>query len=224
MKRSVRNRLIVALILALLGICQAIYVHNVPYFPVDVQAAQWLQSIHNQILLSLMIGISQAFTSWPAFFLIIACVVAAWWRLGRLEAATVAVAALISPLNELVKIIVNQPRPPASLVHILLPALGPGFPSGHSFFTAMLLGIMAYFVLRYVKPRPFKFFLAATLIFLILLVGFSRVYLGAHWGSDVVGAYILAGVFLSLLTVGYEEVQNKLERRQGTPGQTPLIP
>jgi membrane-associated phospholipid phosphatase len=218
MKRSIRNRLILALVLAWLGVSLAIYAHNVSYFPGDVQVAQWLQSIHNQTFNSLMIGLSQAFTGWPADLLVAACAVALWWSLGWLQAVTVGVAALISPLNELVKLLVNRPRPTASLVHVLLPALGLGFPSGHSFFAAMLLGTMAYFVLKYVKQRSLKYLLAATLILLILLVGFSRVYLGAHWGSDVVGAYIFAGVFLSLLTVGYEEVHSYVEQRKRASG------
>jgi membrane-associated phospholipid phosphatase len=214
MKNSHCNRLILALILGLLGVCQAVYAAYATYFPGDVQVVQWLQSFHSPAFTTLMIGVSQAFTSWRGDLLAAACILFIWWRLGLLEAIILTAAVLISPLAEVSKILVNRPRPIGMLVHILLPASGLSFPSGHSFFAAMLLGTLGYFTLIFVR-RPLKYYLAGALVFLILLVGFSRVYLGAHWGSDVVGAYFFAGFFLLLLSVIYEELKGYLGRRRG---------
>ena len=70
----------------------------------------------------------------------------------------------------------------------------------------MTLGMLTYFVIKYISNRTLKWVLAAGLILSILLVGLSRVYLGAHWGSDVVEAYFIAGGFVVLLSVVYEQL------------------
>jgi membrane-associated phospholipid phosphatase len=214
MKNHYRNRLILALVLGLLGVAQAVYAANNAYFPGDVQVTQLLQSFSFQPFVTLMIWVSQGFNSWRADLLALACIIFIWWRLGLLEAVMLTAAVLISPLNEFFKILVNRPRPVAMLVHIILPATGLSFPSGHSFFAAMLLGTLGYFALIYVR-RPVKYYLMSALLFFILLVGFSRVYLGAHWGSDVIGAYFFAGFFLLILSVVYEELKTYLTQRRG---------
>jgi membrane-associated phospholipid phosphatase len=196
---------IIGLLLLVLSIILAVFAHFASYFPGDVWVAQFIQSLNSQFLTSFMIRISQGFTGVPAVILVVACVALIWWRLGLLEAIFMAADGVISPTANLFKLLIQRPRPPASLVDIITPVGGLSFPSGHAFFAGMTLGMLIYFVLKYVSLRPLKVLLVVGLIFIILLVGYSRVYLGDHWASDVIEGYLIASGFLLLLTAFYEQ-------------------
>lgn len=128
---------------------------------------------------------------------VIATGIFVWWRIGRLEAITILVGGLITLVNTALKLAINRPRPSADLVHVLSPEQGNGFPSGHAFFAILILGLTAYFISINLKNRVLRMLVLAGLIVLILLVGTSRVYLGVHWPSDVIGGYLIGGVFLA---------------------------
>lgn len=213
MNKSLGKRLIIGLVLLVISVILAVFAHFTAYFPGDIPAARFIQSLNSQFLTSFMLLVSQGFTGIPAVVLVLVCVLIIWWRLGRLEGIFMAAAGVLSPIANLFKLIIEQPRPPASLVGIISPAGGLGFPSGHAFFAAMILGMLIYFVLRYVSLQPLKWLLVSVLLFIILLVGYSRVYLGDHWASEVIESYIIAGGFLPLLTVFYE--QRKGSKRTG---------
>jgi undecaprenyl-diphosphatase len=114
----------------------------------------------------------------------------------------------------LFKLVIEQPRPPTTLVDIIIPIGGLGFPSGHAYFAAMTLGMLIYFVLHNVSSRPLKTALVVIFSFIILLVGYSRIYLGDHWLSEVIESYFIAGGFLLLMTVFYEQIKESRMRRQ----------
>jgi membrane-associated phospholipid phosphatase len=203
--KSLRKRLIIGPLLLVISVILAVFAHFTSYFPGDIPAARFIQSLSSQGITSFMTLVSQGFTNIPAVVLVVACVVIVWWRLGRLEGIIMAAVGAFSPVANLFKLIIQQPRPPATLIDIITPAGGLGFPSGHAFFAATVLGMLIYFVLRYVSLRPLKELLVSGLIFIILLVGYSRVYLGDHWVSQVIASYIIAAGFLLLLTVFYEQ-------------------
>jgi membrane-associated phospholipid phosphatase len=80
----------------------------------------------------------------------------------------------------------HRPRPEEIFAH-----LGYSFPSGHSFFALVVYGMLAYWLMRDAPPRyrRWGWVLATTVI---LLVGFSRVFLGEHYPSDVAAGYAVA--------------------------------
>lgn len=122
-----------------------------------------------------------------------------WWRIGRLEAILIPVAGLLTLINTALKLAINRPRPSADLVHVLSREQGNGFPSGHAFFAIVILGLLAYFIFINVKNYTLRTVTLVGLIALILLVGTSRVYLGVHWPSDVIGGYLIGGALLTAL-------------------------
>ncbi len=103
-----------------------------------------------------------------------------------------------SLVNTLVKLTVARPRPGAALVTIYGQSAGKSFPSGHVTFYVCYFGFLffaAYAVLpRHIWARRLALISTATLV---ATVGLSRVYLGAHWPSDTLGAYLLSGLWLA---------------------------
>ena len=130
---------------------------------------------------------------------VVATGIVVWRRIGRLEAIMILVGGLITLVNTALKLAINRPRPSADLVHILSSEQGSGFPSGHAFFAILILGLTAYFISINLKNRAPRVLVLLCLIALILLIGTSRVYLGVHWPSDIVGGYLIGGFFLTML-------------------------
>ena len=73
-----------------------------------------------------------------------------------------------------------------------------GFPSGHVFGATIVYGLIFAYAPRAITYRPLAILIRACCVFEIALIGPSRMYAGAHWFSDVIGAALLAGVYLAL--------------------------
>jgi undecaprenyl-diphosphatase len=185
--------------LAILASAISIYARFAPMFPGDLYLTLRLQSFNNHLLLSTMEYISFVFGGWSSVLVVVAIGIIVWWRIGKLEAIMIPVGGLITLVNTALKLAINRPRPSAALVHVLSPEQGNGFPSGHAFFAILILGLTAYFISVNVKNCILRILALAGLIALILLIGTSRVYLGVHWPSDVIGGYLIGGVFLTAL-------------------------
>ena len=123
---------------------------------------------------------------------------AVWLLLWRrwAAAALLLLAALPMALAPLLKLPVGRPRPDYGEIESLTLSLS--FPSGHAAFAALFGGFLIYLVWQHCGPGWRRYGLAGGLLLLILLVGFSRLYLGVHWPSDVVGGYLYGGVALAL--------------------------
>lgn len=100
-------------------------------------------------------------------------------------------------LYELAKVLVARPRPPA--VEDLVHATGASFPSGHTTQALAAWGMFAFLVLR-ARPQHSRWALTGATL-LVLLVGASRIYLGAHWLTDVLGGFALGGAWLAILLI-----------------------
>jgi len=195
---NTRFKLIVGF-LAISALVISIYARFVPRFPGDLYLTLRLQSFDNHFLLSFMDYVSFIFGGWSSVLVVVATGIVVWWRIGRLEAIMIPVGGLLTLVNTALKLVINRPRPSAALVHVLSREQGNGFPSGHAFFAILILGLTAYFICINLKNRVLRMLVLAGLIALIFLIGISRVYLGVHWPSDVIGGYLIGGVFLTAL-------------------------
>ncbi len=118
-------------------------------------------------------------------------------------------------VNLLVKDLVHRPRP-ATILAMHFGQSNYGFPSGHVTHYVVFFGFLFY-VLAHKKVLPKMATRLAEVFFalLILLIGISRIYLGAHWLSDVIGGYILGLVLLMVLIGLYHRLEtNNLEVSQ----------
>ena len=101
---------------------------------------------------------------------------------------------IVFGIGSALKLLVGRERPHTEYAaNIMLDSLS--FPSGHSSGSAIAFGLLAYFAWKSL-PRPFNYIATALLIVLVLLVGISRIYLGAHFPSDVIGGWLLGAIIL----------------------------
>ncbi|MDA0799422.1 MAG: phosphatase PAP2 family protein [Chloroflexi bacterium] len=93
----------------------------------------------------------------------------------------------------LLKLFVDRPRPPAeALIRITSDFSGLGFPSGHAFQSTLVIGLLIGVAALRMRPGRLRLATIGLLALLIVAIGFSRIYLGAHWPSDVLGGYLAA--------------------------------
>lgn len=86
-------------------------------------------------------------------------------------------------------------------------AIGFSFPSGHSMGSLIFYGFITYFILRSSQKRAIKYISLVGLGTLIILIGTSRIYLGAHYPSDVIAGYIAGTIWLILCLLALEWIQ-----------------
>jgi undecaprenyl-diphosphatase len=126
-----------------------------------------------------------------------------WWRGARIAALWAAACGLLGAALEVgVKEAVARPRP--LLPQAVSSATGWSFPSGHAMTSATvlpLLVVVAWPHLRRRRTRALTVGVAAALVF---LVGWTRIGLGVHWPSDILGGWLLAGFTLCAVTAGVD--------------------
>jgi membrane-associated phospholipid phosphatase len=102
-------------------------------------------------------------------------------------------------LYDIVKPAVGRARPTAAL-QVGGPDLGNAFPSGHATQTIGFYGMLAIvLIVAYAPRRRWPLVIGAALV--TLVVGASRLYLGVHWLTDVLGGYALGLAWLSLVMI-----------------------
>jgi undecaprenyl-diphosphatase len=168
-------------------------------FPGDLWLAQGIQSISGDFFSSIMQGVSTILESWSSYVLVAVIAFLVWWRAGWREAVLILAGGILAATSAVFKAIINRPRPSEDLVVVFSQAENSSFPSGHSLFIFVVFGVLAYLTITRSQNVILRtsIFVATTAI--ILLVGISRIYLGAHWPSDVVGGFLTGGVFLTSL-------------------------
>ena len=116
-------------------------------------------------------------------------------------------------LNLGLKMIFERVRPSAATA--IAVAQGYSFPSGHAMGSFIVLGSIAYVVLRQPFRWRVKSALLAMLVTVVLFVGLSRVYLGVHWISDIAGGWSAGAVWLATTTVAFETLLRIRQLRRG---------
>ena len=78
----------------------------------------------------------------------------------------------------------------------LIEEQGYSFPSGHSMVSTAFYGLLIYLIYKNVKNKYIKYTLCTILSILILIIGLSRIYLGVHYVSDVIGGVCFSIAYL----------------------------
>ena len=106
--------------------------------------------------------------------------------------------------NLLLKALFQRERP---TLYTMIEEEGFSFPSGHSMAALSLYGIVSFLLWRHIPKRIGRVVLIFTATAFILTIGFSRIYLGAHFPSDIIGAYLFSGFWLLLCIWGFRSLQ-----------------
>lgn len=100
---------------------------------------------------------------------------------------------IVTTLNQLLKRILQRPRPTE---YRIIEETGYSFPSGHSMVSMAFYGYLIYLIYKYVKNKYIKWTLIVLLSILICSIGISRIYLGVHYTSDVLGGFLASISYL----------------------------
>ena len=185
-------------VLAGLGfVALATVAHRVPILSLDLAITRYVQGLRGAWIAPLLHPFNVLGFP-PVVGIAYGTIVVLLFAAGaRWEAAATAFATLgAAGLNQVVKGIVDRPRPPMELVHVARQHLpGTSFPAGHVLnFTALAL-LLCYVTYVRLAPSWPRVALITILVVMMSLMGIARIHAGEHWPSDVLGGYLLGGVW-----------------------------
>jgi undecaprenyl-diphosphatase len=168
-----------------------------PLAGIDHGVARWFHAHLTPTFVNVLRGITEFGSSeWIAIVLSIAVlffVFKRWWPTLLMTVVAIPGGML---LNEWIKILVHRHRP--FVDGWFVDWSGYSFASGHTIGATLLYGQLALFIIPLIKSRRGRVLVFSAATFLIVMVGFSRVALGAHYFTDVVGGMFLGASWLTL--------------------------
>jgi undecaprenyl-diphosphatase len=179
-------------------------VKTVPSFAIDLLITKTIQEVNFPPFTWLM-----SLISWPGFspqsVIITTLIILLIFGLGlHWEAVMALIAAVFSTaINVLVKDLIQRPRPLAGQVNVIDILNSYSFPSGHVMYYLGFYGFVAFLAFTLLKPSIKRSVIIWIIGVFVGLVGVSRIYLGQHWASDVLGAYLLASLTLVAIVEVY---------------------
>ncbi|ASS65842.2 MULTISPECIES: phosphatase PAP2 family protein [unclassified Paenibacillus] len=168
----------------------------------DERVADAVQGIASHPLTAVMKGFTTAGSGpWVAGIMLV--IAAALLLLGYRRELIFFAGVIVgsSLLNLLLKLVFRRARPD---VHRIIDAAGYSFPSGHSMAAFTLYGITVYFLWKHLARFWMKAAAVSAGIAMILMIGISRIYLGVHYPSDVLGGYLISAAWLTASIGWYE--------------------
>lgn len=116
-------------------------------------------------------------------------------------------------LNGVLKHFFQRTRPN---LHRLIEISGYSFPSGHAMSAFAFYGVLAFLLWRHISTRIGRTILIIVSCFMILAIGISRIYLGVHYPSDIIGGYFASGFWLTAAIWVFQFYKEKrYNRKQG---------
>ena len=178
----------------------AFWVHLNPVNPIDLTITREFQENTASWLKISMEVVSYAGSTFVLPVLVLLAALIFWVGGLRLEAVFVVGLSVVSlGINFLVKLLVERPRPNAHLVDVFQAATGQSFPSGHVMAYLAFWGLLFSFgIILFQGARWWRILLLVVSALFVALVGPSRIYLGDHWASDVLGSYLIGGALLGI--------------------------
>lgn len=156
-------------------------------------------SMRNEVLTSIFKIITNLGGAYCLIFISILCAI--FVKNKKIAFAIPINLILSTMLNLVLKNIVERPRP---IGYRLIDETGYSFPSGHSMISAAFYGLIIYFIWKNVKNTKLKYIACVLLGLLIVLIGISRIYLGVHYASDVIGGFTISIAYLIIFTTTFK--------------------
>jgi undecaprenyl-diphosphatase len=218
------------LIASAVFVTMAVLAHTIGYFPIDLTFTRAIQLIQDPTFAQVMYGIS-----WIGFVpqvdIIGGVLILLLWATGlKWESVSALFAGVGVGIGTVIKMMVLRPRPTADLVKVFSDLHSSGFPSGHVLMATAFFGFLTFLGYTLLKKSHWRTVLLVLFALFIMLMGLSRIYLGHHWFSDVMGAYLFGSLWLALSIRFYRWGKTRYFVRQPvapaiptppTPGSTP---
>ncbi|WP_337099178.1 phosphatase PAP2 family protein [Paenibacillus sp. YIM B09110] len=168
----------------------------------DDHVAHYIQGFHSDSNTAIMKGVTTA-GSGLYVVLIIGVIVITLFVIGYRRELFFFVGTIVgsSLLNVVLKLLFQRTRPDMNRI---IDAAGYSFPSGHSMSAFTLYGLTIYFLWKHIRHIWLRIAALAIGIGMILMIGISRIYLGVHYPSDVIGGYLMSSVWLFAAIGWYE--------------------
>lgn len=190
-----------------------------PFAGIDHGVALWFHAHLTPTFVSVLRGITEFGSSeWIAIVLSVAVlffVFKHWWPSLLMMVVAVPGGML---LNEWIKILVHRHRP--FVDGWFVDWSGYSFASGHTIGATLLYGQLALFIIPLIKSRGGRALVFSAATFVIVLVGFSRIALGAHYFTDVLAGMFLGTSWLALCVL----VSRPLQRAFSPPVIADVLP
>lgn len=185
------------------------------FFPGDVSITERLQKNKQPWLRRFFYGLSEIGFAKYAIPQTIGIAGIFWALRFRLEAIFILLTSSATLLNAIVKRVIKRPRPTTELVTVVKVINEPSFPSGHVMYYTNFYGLLIYLLATNWRSGRIRNFLISICASLIAFIGPSRVYLGAHWPSDVAAGYIYGGLWFSGIMALYLRIKAWLHPLKG---------
>ena len=188
------------------------FVYQHPYFALDLTVTREIQEFNPPWFQFLMNTLT--FVGNPINSAIITLLTVGFFYMNKrtiessLLFASTAGATIIATI---MKLLIHRPRPDPKLIHQVNHfTVHDSFPSGHVLFYVGFFGFLLYLTYTLPQHNKYRSLLLIVLSLMILLIGPSRMFVGAHWFSDVMGAYLIGFVWLSIIILIYNRAHPKV--------------
>ncbi|MCD6542386.1 MAG: phosphatase PAP2 family protein [Thermoplasmata archaeon] len=199
MKKVNKIALMFVLSLSLFIVLSVSILHDSAISRLDINVSNFMRDIENPSLTDTMILLTRLGEWYGIVFISALTVLALMYGKRKRDALIFSLFLIVGFLLEsIAKIATQRERPPYGIIHVS----GYSFPSGHAMMTALLFLLICYLYR--------KRLLYIISIFIVSLVGFSRIYLNVHWLSDVIAGYALAICMFSIFIIWRYLEQTKL--------------
>ena len=199
---------LVLTLLVLFGML-GIAAHRTDAFGADVRFTRWLQGLDWRLLDWVAVATNWSMDGTPLTIGAAAIVLFLLARRWRIDAGMLAFVIAIRLVNSGLKSLIESPRPTPDLVEVIEEADNFGFPSGHASGTLLVVGATAWIMARHVRSPVWRVAIWTIAATWIVLTGIGRILVGAHWPSDVLGAWLWSVAVMVVVTWGTEKVRTR---------------
>lgn len=178
---------------------------------IDTPLSNWAIEHRNGTLTPLAITVSYLGGT-VAMTIVATLAVLAFAKLGRWrEAALVVVTGLGSwALTDGGKHLIDRPRPP--VVNHIIAKTNLAYPSGHSLGSIVVISTLALLLIPRIRRPAIRWVAAVAAVAFVAAVGLSRIYLGVHWPTDVLGGWTLGAMWVVLCFLAYRYLNQRQDR------------
>ena len=176
-------------------------------FPGDEAVLLALQGLRTPGLDRLVFGITALGNVAVALPVMCGTFLALLWVHRRPDAVAVAACSVPIALGHGLKMVVGRPRPEYAISDVAY--TGMSFPSGHALFALLFGSLLIVLAEQMIRPLAIRRGVQAAVALLALAMGTSRVYLGVHWPSDVIGGYLVAAISLVIILALRDKLASK---------------